>query len=251
MHKILANTSFLGKHLLYLPECHSTNEVAMQKYKNKEVSEGSIIITDRQTAGRGQRGNHWESEPHKNLTFSLVLTPRFLAPREQFGLNMAVTLGIREGINPFISGVSVKWPNDIVHHTHAKLGGVLIENIISQKAVEVSIVGIGLNINQKVFIHGQAASLATLSGKDFDKQKILEAVIMHIEKFYFLLKKEGTQRLTSLYLPHLYRWRELSPFDDGEEFSGTIMGITDEGKLVIKKQNEAIHEYAFKEVRFL
>lgn len=251
MHKILANTTFLGKHLVYLPECHSTNDVAMQKYRNKEVNEGSIIITDRQTAGRGQRGNQWESEPNQNLTLSLVLTPHFLAPLDQFGLNMAIALGIREAIYSFLPGVTIKWPNDIVHDTNVKLGGVLIENIISHKTVEVSIVGIGLNINQKMFSYPHAASLATLAGKDFDKETVLEAVIMHIEKFYSLLKKEGSKTLTNIYLPHLYRWRELSSFEDGEEFLGTITGITPEGKLVIKKQHGSIHQYGFKEVRFL
>lgn len=251
MHKILANTSFLGKHLLYLPECHSTNDVAMQKYKNKEANEGFIIITDRQTAGRGQRGSQWESEPHKNLTFSLVLTPRFLAPLEQFGLNMAVVSGIREAIGSVVSGTYVKWPNDIVHDTHTKIGGVLIENIISYNAVEASIVGIGLNINQKKFTHPQAASLATLTGKNFDKETVLTSIIQHIEKYYFLLKEGNSAALTGLYLSHLYRRGELSSFDDGEKFSGTIKGITPEGKLLIEKQHGAVMEYGFKEVRFL
>ena len=251
MYKILANTLFLGKDLLYLPECHSTNDVALQKYKNKEASEGSIIITDRQTAGRGQRGNRWDSEPHQNLTFSLVLTPRFLAPREQFGLNMAVTLGIRAGLSPFLPDVLVKWPNDIVHATEGKLGGILIENTINHRGIELSIIGIGLNINQTAFDYPNATSVAAITGATLVKEKVFASVLLHLEKFYLLLKKEGARQIKPLYLSHLFRLDELSSYDDGEKFLGKITGITDEGKLVIQKESGSIHQYAFKEVRFV
>lgn len=251
MYKILANTLFLGKDLLYLPECHSTNDVALQKYKNKEASEGSIIITDRQTAGRGQRGNRWDSDAQQNLTFSIVLTPFFLDPRQQFGLNMAVAMGIRAGLAPFLSDVLVKWPNDIVHATAGKLGGILIENTISHRGIELSIIGIGLNINQTGFAHPNATSLASITGAVWDKEEVLASVVTQLEKFYLLLKKEGGRQLQPLYFSHLFRLGKLSSYDDGEKFLGTILGTTEEGKLVIKKQDGALHAYAFKEVRFL
>src|SRR5690554_4031443 len=162
MHKILANTMFLGKDILYLPVCHSTNDVAKDKLKEKEAAEGSIIITDQQTNGRGQRGNQWHSEPGMNLTFSLILSPKFLDPSELFGLNMAVALGIREALAQYISGVMVKWPNDIVHKEKGKLGGILIENSLKGQKIESSIVGVGLNINQVEFPLSQATSLAQL-----------------------------------------------------------------------------------------
>lgn len=251
MYKILANTLFLGKDLLYLPECHSTNDVALQKYNNKEAGEGSIIITDRQTAGRGQRGNQWFSEPHQNLTFSLVLTPHFLSPREQFGLNMAMALGIRAGLSPFVPDVLVKWPNDIVHPMQGKLGGILIENTITHRRIELAIIGIGLNINQTVFAHHNACSMAAIKGATLDKERVFESVVTHIEKFYLLLKNEGAQQLKARYLSHLFRLGQLSLYDDGEKFQGTITGISEEGKLIIKKEKGSIAEYAFKEVRFV
>lgn len=251
MHKILAKTSFLGKDILHLPECHSTNDTALQKYKNKELSEGSIVITDRQTAGRGQRGNRWESEPYQNLTFSLVLTPRFLDPQEQFGLNMAIALGIREALAASCPGILVKWPNDIVHDRHGKIGGVLIENTISHKGMEVSIVGIGLNINQTAFSCPNATSMACLSGAPLDKDEIFETVISRIEHYYSLLKRHGAKPLKELFQSHLFRFGELSAYDDGERFLGKITGVSDQGKLVIQKEAGGRHEYAFKEVRFL
>lgn len=251
MHKILAKTLFLGKDILHLSECHSTNNVALQKYRNNEASEGSIVITDQQNAGRGQRGNVWESEPHQNLTFSLVLTPRFLDPREQFGLNMAIALGIREALAAYGSGIVVKWPNDIVHEQGGKIGGILIENTISQRGMEVSIVGIGLNINQTSFSYLTATSMARLFGGPQDKWEILEEVIFNIEHFYLLLKNKGVKPLKDFYTSHLFRFGELAPYDDGEKFIGKITGIADQGKLIIQKEAGDIREYAFKEVRFL
>lgn len=251
MHKILANTLFLGKDILYLPECHSTNDIALQKFRNKEVNEGSIIITDRQTKGRGQRGNAWESDPGLNLTFSLVLTPHFLDAREQFGLNMAVALGIREALAAFYADILVKWPNDIVHETQGKIGGILIENTLSHRGMEVSIVGIGLNINQTAFSFPSATSLGHLAGAILDKEEIFEALIPQIERFYLLLKNKGGKHLIDLYQSRLFRFGKWCPYHDGEEFLGKIIGIADQGKLMIQKENGNLHHYAFKEVRFL
>ena len=83
MYKILANTLFLGKDIHFLPDCHSTNDMALQALRQNQAAEGSIFITNHQTRGKGQRGNSWETKPGENLTFSLVLQPRFLDLSEQ------------------------------------------------------------------------------------------------------------------------------------------------------------------------
>lgn len=251
MHKILANTRFLGKELIYVPECHSTNDVALQKYKDRVIGEGTIIITEKQTKGRGQRGNSWYSEPGMNLTFSLILRPTFLEARQQFGLNMAIALGIKEALAGFLPGILVKWPNDIVHRDHGKLGGILIENTISHSGLELSIVGIGLNINQTAFPFTQATSMAQIAGHAFDKGEIFAALVESIERFYLKLKNQGGNSLMNAYIAKLYRFGEFHPFDDGEPFLGKIIGIGEQGKLIIKKANGSLHQYAFKEIRFL
>src|SRR5690606_17253786 len=101
MHKILANTIFLVKDIHFLPECHSTNDVAFQEHRAGEAREGSSIITDKQTKGCGQRGNQWLTESGVNLTFSLILRPIFLDASEQFELSMAISLGIREALSEY------------------------------------------------------------------------------------------------------------------------------------------------------
>jgi BirA family biotin operon repressor/biotin-[acetyl-CoA-carboxylase] ligase len=114
MYKILANTIFLGKDVLFLPECHSTNDIALQRIRQGNAKEGSIIICEHQTQGKGQRGNTWEAEKGSNLTFSLVLQPDFLDLSEQFYLNMMVSNAIRRLLHDYVPSLKVKWPNDLV-----------------------------------------------------------------------------------------------------------------------------------------
>ncbi|WP_373494488.1 biotin--[acetyl-CoA-carboxylase] ligase [Aquiflexum sp.] len=251
MYKILANTFFLGKDIIYLTECHSTNEEAQDRLRLRTVAEGSIIITDNQTKGKGQRGNEWFSEKGKNLTFSLVLQPKFLTPSEQFLLNIVISLSLLDFLSEYIQDIRIKWPNDIVHITDGKLGGILIENSLSQSAIESSIIGIGLNINQRHFTVPNACSLAQLAGQDFDIWELLRSLIKHIEKRYIQIKKDDREKLRKEYLLNMFKFDEWSDFDDKEFFKGKIKGITEEGKLIIEKENGQFQHYAFKEVKFL
>jgi BirA family biotin operon repressor/biotin-[acetyl-CoA-carboxylase] ligase len=251
MHKILANTIYLGKDIHFLPECHSTNEEAYARYKTGKLREGSIIITDKQTKGRGQRGNQWFSEPGMNLTFSLILTPVFMDASEQFGLNMAVSLGIKDALSDYVSGIMVKWPNDIVHRDKGKLGGILIENSVSSQGIELSVVGVGLNINQLDFPFPNATSIAHLAGAKVDKEEIFKVVISRIEKYYLLLKRGKEKTIKNLYQYHLFRFGEMCTYNDGEDFTGQIVGISEQGNLIIEKINQTLHHYSFKQVKFV
>ncbi|MEX0884543.1 MAG: biotin--[acetyl-CoA-carboxylase] ligase, partial [Cyclobacteriaceae bacterium] len=161
MHKILANTLFLGKDIFYLTECHSSNEVAMSLYRSNLSKEGTIVRCLHQLDGKGQRGNKWFTEAGLNLTFSMVFTPVFLEVYQQFVLNMAVSNGIFDALSKRESQIKVKWPNDIVH-PKGKLGGILIENVVGLNGFELAIVGLGLNINQTKFSVPNALSLANL-----------------------------------------------------------------------------------------
>jgi BirA family transcriptional regulator, biotin operon repressor / biotin---[acetyl-CoA-carboxylase] ligase len=251
MYKILANTVFLGKDIHFLTECHSTNDLALEKIRKKEIAEGSIIITESQTKGRGQRGNRWWTEPGKNLTFSLVLKPSFLNVDEQFDLNIVVSLAVKEVLQEYVSGIVIKWPNDILHEEKGKLGGILIENIINHQGIEFSVVGIGLNINQEIKELPFATSLSSLTGSQMDKWEIFKLLIARIEKHYISLKKGDGKKLRESYLSNLYRNGEWARYDDGEVFEGKIEGISPEGKLILEKRAGSLNLYGFKEVKYL
>ena len=251
MYKFLANTVILGKEIIFLTECHSTNEEAMSRLKRREIAEGSIVITDNQTKGKGQRGNTWISEPGKNLTFSVVLRPGFLQPSEQFWLNMAVSNAILETLSDYVSGILVKWPNDLVHDQAGKLGGILIENIIQVSAIESSVVGIGLNINQVDFPMEKVCSMASLAGQEFDRWELLRALVKNLETSFLLLKKGNRKTVKSTYLSNMYRLSEWAHYQDGEKFEGRILGIDEDGQLRIERRDGRIKHYSYKEVAFL
>ena len=149
IENINPNTLFIGKKIVYLPNCHSTNDSALSILGSNDVFEGTTIITSRQTSGKGQKGNRWQSEPGKNLTFSIILKPGFLDVKQQFKLNFAVSLGIFDFLSSFFkSHVKIKWPNDI-YYKDSKIAGILIENSIRSMKMQHSIVGVGLNVNQE------------------------------------------------------------------------------------------------------
>ncbi|MDE6431375.1 MAG: biotin--[acetyl-CoA-carboxylase] ligase, partial [Duncaniella sp.] len=111
------------------------------------------VSARRQTAGRGQRGNSWESAPGKNITMSILLRPEGLHPSRQFVISRAVSLAITGVLRRYMpaSAVRVKWPNDI-YVDDRKICGILIENVISSASIRQSVVGIGINVNQRRFL---------------------------------------------------------------------------------------------------
>ncbi|WP_236612907.1 biotin--[acetyl-CoA-carboxylase] ligase [Cesiribacter andamanensis] len=128
MYNSPADTLFIGSSIIYLPECHSTNTAALHLLENESLPEGAVLITDKQTAGRGQRGNNWEASPGQNLTFSVVLRPRFLPIRDQFLLTISISLAIYDLLTDLqVPALSIKWPNDLYCGTK-KIGGILIES---------------------------------------------------------------------------------------------------------------------------
>jgi BirA family biotin operon repressor/biotin-[acetyl-CoA-carboxylase] ligase len=253
MFNPIETTQFLGKTIWYLPTCTSTNDMAKHHTENHDLLEGSIIITSHQTAGRGQRGNTWQTEPHKNLTFSLLLNPSFLQIHEQFLLNIAVTLGITDALMTMLPTVKIKWSNDI-YNNNKKLGGILIENILQQRSIKQSIVGIGLNINQLDFDLPTATSLAAETQKAWDLGELLPLIIKHIEKRYLQLRQQNSathQQLKEIYLQRLYGYQENRKFmKNGEIFEGRIIGVSSEGYLGIEIKQQT-QFFDIKEVSFV
>lgn len=251
MYKILANTIFLGKDVLFLPECHSTNDMAMQLVRQGKANEGSIVICDHQTQGKGQRGNTWEVEKGKNLTFSLVLRPGFLDLSQQFFLNMVVSNAIRKLLQDYLPDLKVKWPNDLVVPGEGKIGGILIENLVGSEGWEYAVVGIGLNVNQKEFAVPTACSLAKVTGSYFDLQEIFRLMIIQLEQGYLALKKGKISEIQSEYIRYLYLLGEKSVFKvAGDDFLGQIVGITGTGSLQVEAENGQLRSFGLKEISF-
>lgn len=253
MHKIFANTLFIGKQLISLPSCHSTNDIVADMADEGSLFEGAVVTTANQTKGKGQRGNTWLSAPGENLTFSIYLKPKFLKPSQQFELNRIVSLALFDVIQSLCENtqVRIKWPNDLYVKNH-KIAGILIENNINHLQISQSIVGIGLNINQTAQLPLTATSLKKITFESFDLNEVLSSVISRIEHYYLMLRSNDVRVIHQLYEQQLFKKDKVSFFEDNRgKFNGIIRGTTAEGSLKIEDESENIRTYQFKEVRFL
>ena len=254
MYNIQPNTLFTGKLIKYLSTCHSTNDIAVQMIQSENmVFEGTVIITDNQTAGRGQRGNSWEANTGENLTFSLILKPYFLKASDQFQLNVAVSMGVLDFLSEFIDeNLKVKWSNDI-YFRDKKMGGILIENSLKGYHIGQSIIGIGLNINQIEFSNERATSLRKITQNPlkYDLSNLLSKLLENIEKNYLKIKNNVYESLKNRYLSNLFRFEEYHYFRrNGQQFLGKIIGIDETGKLGIETDGNVIY-FDFKDVEFV
>lgn len=215
-----------------------------------------VIVTDNQTAGRGQRGNSWESAPGQNLTFSLVLYPRWLAPSHQFELSMLVSIGIVNALQPFVQHpgmLKIKWPNDI-YYGDSKLGGILIENSLGEHCIERSIAGIGINVNQKTFESDapNPISLSAINGVDFDREMLLDKIVGCILDMTDMYADEPeVDELTALYNRLLWRkdgvahqWQT----PDGQEFEAQLDRVEPDGRIALVDSDGNVRTFLFKEV---
>ena len=251
MHKIFAKTLFLGKRVVSLPQCHSTNEEASELIASNRESEGTVVITEYQLAGKGQRGNMWESERGKNVMISIILNPRFMNPTAQFALHTICSLAIYDSLFPLLGNkLKIKWPNDI-YYGDKKICGILIENSVRGNTVDSSIIGIGLNVNQVVFTTPNATSLKEIMLEEIDRYDLIENILLHLEKRYLQLKSNKTLELRMEYKLKLYRLNESHLFtNDQGKFLGEIRGVNEFGSLLIEDDTE-VKSYNFKEVKFV
>ena len=253
MYNSPADTLFIGSSIIYLPECHSTNTAALHLLENESLPEGAVIITDKQTAGRGQRGNDWEAQPGQNLTFSLVLRPRFLPIRDQFLLTSSISLAIYDLLTELqLPAVRIKWPNDL-YCSAKKIGGILIESSLKNAQLEWSVVGIGLNVLQTLFGVPTATSLAAELGRQLSLQEVFSRLLKKLEMRYLQLRAGGGAELRKAYLEQLYWLGEWHLFEsDGQRFAGKIVGIDQQGQLaVLHQQQDQLQYYSMQQIRFL
>lgn len=210
-------------------------------------------MADKQFAGRGQSSNTWVSEEGKNLTFSVLLNPRFLSVEKQFGLNKAISLGLIDALTKYLGAVVfVKWPNDIFVE-HAKIAGVLIENMVQGSTIRHSIVGIGLNVNQESFPSSlkNVTSFRRILHKDYDLSLLLADLCQSIEARYLQLRSGRLSELDADYLKHLYLRDVPAAFRIGNELlEGRIIGISENGQLMVQTQ-DGMRFFGNKEIEFI
>ena len=213
-----------------------------------------VVSTDEQTAGKGMGSNGWESEARKNLTFSLALDMSFLPAERQFLLSETVALAMVEILDHLLptEKLKIKWPNDL-YFGNRKLAGILINSTIKTNMMDISIIGIGLNVNQMCFKDWPThpISLKMITGEDYDLKTLLEQIAESVYKKVDILKSEPNA-IEEAYLLRLYRYRTWAEYEVGGKVMRLLMtGIDAFGRLQLV--DEARKEFCFdvKEVKFV
>ena len=233
-----------------MPSCHSTNDISAVLISKGDMVNGTIVITDHQTGGRGQGSNEWESEQGENLTFSVVLDTSFLPVHKQFYLNMVVCLSLSDLLTEYLrSDILIKWPNDI-YFKNKKICGILIQNILKGNHLESSILGIGINVNQQNFENEIAISLKNITEKWYDLQQVLQTFSEILEEYYKVLEEGLFGKLRGIYMNRLMWLNEEHVFEAEKRFNGKITDVDESGRLMILTDKQ-VRAFSFKEVKFI
>ena len=216
-----------------------------------------VAVADFQTAGRGQKGNTWESEQGKNLLFSILAHPHNIKVRDQFYISEAIALAVSDSViaaagPEYAPYFSVKWSNDIYYKDY-KMAGILIENTLQGDRIMDTVVGVGLDVNQEVFLSDapNPVSLKNITGKDYDRDKLLADII---DRFigYMELSEQQRHKDDKLYRERLYRREGYHKFRDANGcFEACIEGIQPNGCLMLQTIDGEHRVYEFKQVQFI
>ncbi len=242
-----------NSNIIKLDNVESTNSYALRLIKKQNVIEGTVVWTKNQTKGRGQRENYWESEKDMNLTFSLILSPKFLAPVKQFYLSKAISIALVEYLCKYFDNVKIKWPNDI-YVKNNKISGILIENIIKGQSIENSIIGIGININQSNFISKapNPISMYQLSNRKYDIETELKNILSYLNLYYIKLMNGDFNLIDKLYDKYMYRLNSYHWYEyNGKQSYSMICGTDKIGKLILLNNKNQYLRFNFKEVKFI
>lgn len=228
-------------------------------------NDGTVYAALYQTAGRGQKGNRWESRPGENLTFSILFRPEALPATEQFLLSQIVALGIVDYLEEKGVAASVKWPNDI-YAGDRKICGTLIEPVLADGRVSAAVAGIGLNINQLEFDPAlpNPTSLRLGTGREYDIRAELPLLLEHIFARYDNIGSPYARNgYDAQYLEKLYRRGEWHAFEElpasdvpaehrsGHRITARILGIDPKARLLLEHADGTIHVYGSKEIKYV
>ena len=238
---------------IHLEQIDSTNAYLQRLQSECDIRKW-VVSADMQTAGKGMGSNSWESEVGKNLTFSLALDVSFLPAEKQFLLSEAVPLGIVEVLDKLlpVEKLSIKWPNDI-YYENRKLAGILINSTIKASMMDISIIGIGLNINQMQFQDWPThpISLQQITGMVYDLLPLMEQIAEHIIIKVEQLKSDP-MTIEQDYLKRLFRYRTWADYEVGGKVLRLLMtGIDPFGRLQLVDEQQTSYTFDIKEIKFV
>ena len=239
-----------------LQTVHSTNSFLRELNGGDASFDMELATTEFQTAGRGQKGNSWESEKSKNLLFSILLHPVYVQPSKQFCISEAIALAVVKSLKEIVADelvakdFSVKWPNDI-YWKNKKIAGILIENELFGSSIRDCIVGVGININQQNFISDapNPVSLYNILGVNTNVEELLDTIIKQFVANVSMIENGQTALLHNEYMDSLFRRKGIYPYRDADsDFMATIKDVREDGRLILTDSDDKERIYEFKEV---
>lgn len=240
----------LSRKIVHVAQTDSTND-HIRRLPADECADITVVWADHQTAGRGQGTNRWESEAGRNLLFSLRVRPCWMPVERQFLLSMAEALALKDVLDGYTGGISLKWPNDI-YWQNRKMGGTLIETSLGSGGLKDCIFGTGLNLNQREFRSDapNPVSLCQVIGREVDVETVLHQIVNAFIPYYNRLRNGGYGDISEAYHAALWRCEGFWKYRDAEGvFDAAIVGVEDDGHLVLRDTACRFRRYAFKEVQ--
>ncbi len=246
----------IGVPIIELQSVDSTNNYARKLLNEGLTQHGTAYFAYEQVAGKGRLAKVWESEKGSNILLSIVIDPTPLKLSDQFKLIVAVALSAHQLIVGYAGDqAKIKWPNDI-YWQDRKAGGILIESVVRGSSPALNqeklndwpwaIVGIGLNINQRVFPShlSRAISLQQITGNSFNPLELARELCAIFDDYFERLKSEGFDSLYSQYLQHLYKKNEKVKLKKGSRvFEAVVKGVSESGQLITHHAIEEAFEF--------
>jgi BirA family biotin operon repressor/biotin-[acetyl-CoA-carboxylase] ligase len=230
------STKIIGRRLFVFDEIDSTNTCA-KALADTGMEDGTVVIADHQTAGRGRLGRAWIADPASNLLLSIILRPRI--GQAHIGLlPLFVAAGVALAIEDATGKkVECKWPNDLVV-SGRKFCGILLESLIAEESLDYAVVGIGLNVNQKTFsdaLKDRATSLLNESGSEYDRRLIFQRTLKSLDTLYGSVRKDDfSTALREWNLRARMFGQSVSLTQGDQVFTGIARHIADDGGLVLE-----------------
>ena len=239
--------------LLHLDKIDSTNQYLINLLESEKPEECTAVASFNQTKGRGQKGNSWLSKPGKNISYSIVIYPEYIPARNQFIISQVIALAVKSFLDEFTRNISIKWPNDI-YWKDQKMAGILIENHLNGSLIAHSVIGIGININQKTFPKSlpNPVSLSRITGEQHDLktlvQKLHHKIVLSIKD----LSRGTEDDIQRFYVNNLYRRDGFHPYHDANgDFTAKIRGVNAQGNLILENDEGTVKNYEFKQVTYV
>ena len=230
--------------IIKLTDTASTNDYLLGLNTDRDI----CVVADYQSAGKGMGSNTWESEPGKNLLFSILVHPIWLPVRQQYLLSMAEAVAIVEVLG---EGFEIKWPNDI-YYGDKKLSGTRIDVNLHGGQLRDVIIGTGINVNQEVFVSDapNPISLKNITGQEHDRDTLLRTILYHFT-YYYNMVREAPDKIVHLYHEHLYHRTGLHTFTDKDStFQAEFVRVAENGIITLRRTDNTLSQYEFKELRF-